>query len=238
MCEAVQLTVGTLVVGSLLWDPRRRAWRDARLDATLSDSVAAPIRYGRRSRRRGNTYTMVFSRLCELGQAQVIRYANTVSSPEDLITEAEHLWAAERIGPVERQISASWGCVALLPNPGRKIPNRLLSGWANRVAQENNYGNVPQTLEEGSLVSDDGLLHIAWPRVIPSNRAAQLDLLLVTATHPTLTGTPPAYPSIDAIADAWRLDQDDNVAYFWENRRHGIFTFQDDAIRKRLPNQT
>src|SRR5437879_4452497 len=114
MCEPVPLSVGVLIVGSLLWDARRQTWRDASLQMASSELVTAPIRYGRRSQQRGNTYTMVLSRLCAAGQAKVVRCAKTVSSPDDLIVEADHLWAAERNGAVERRISAGWGCVALL----------------------------------------------------------------------------------------------------------------------------
>jgi hypothetical protein len=186
------LDAGILIIGSLLWDTRRQAWRDARLDRASPEVVTAPIRYGRKSEGRGNTYTMVFSRLCELGQARVVRCARAVSSAEDLIAEAEQLWAAERNRPVERSISAGWGCVALLCNPDRDVPQEILTGWERRVARERYYGNVPQTADEGSLVSSDGVLQIPWPRRVTGNAAVPLDLLLATATYPTLEGMPPS----------------------------------------------
>lgn len=234
MSEPVALRAGILIIGSLLWDPRRQAWRDARLDMASSEAVTAPIRYARASEGRGNTYTMVFSRLCEVGQARVVCCASTVSSGEDLIAEAEHLWAAERNWTVERSISAGWGCVALVRNPDRDIPRPILTRWANRVSEERNYGNVPQTPEEGLLVSDDGLLQIPWPRLTESNEPVALDFLLATATHPTLAGMPASYPSVDTIANAWNADRDSHVEYFWRNVDSGIRTFQDDAIRERL----
>jgi hypothetical protein len=216
LCERdrIALNVGVLIIGSLLWDPDRGAWRNARLRMENASLVRAPIRYGRRSERRGNTYTMVFSRLCEPGQAKVIQCAALVSSARDLITEAEHLWAAERNDVVRRRISGSWGCVALLPHPDRDIPRDLLRGWANRVAEDRNYGNIPQTLEEGRLVSTDGILQIPWPTFVDSNAPVPLDLLLATATHPTLTGSPSSYPSVDAIANAWNADRNNHVEYF------------------------
>jgi hypothetical protein len=231
----VPLNAGILVIGSLLWDAERQVWRDARLEMTSAKTATAPIRYGRLSgKQRGHTYTMVFSRLCETGQAKVVRCTHTVSSAEDLIAEAEHLWKAEQPGAEAGRIAAHWGCVALLCNPERKIPEDLLKRWANRVGREPDYGNVPQTLEEGCLVGTDGLLHIPWPRLVEGDAAVQLDLLLATANDPTLTGPPPSYPSVETIANAWNDAAREYAEYFWNNIDSGIRTFQDDEIRTRL----
>jgi len=230
----VPLNAGILIIGSLLWDERRQAWRDSRLDMTSAQSVTAPIRYGRRSETRGNTYTMVFSRACEAGRGTVVRCSRPVSSVDDLILEAEHLWAAEQNATVSRQISAGWGCVTLLCNPDRTIPQMFLTGWANRVGQERKYGNVPQTSEEGLLVSARGLLQIAWPQCVADGVAAPLDFLLATATRPTLTGTQVSYPTVEMIANAWNADAGNHVEYFRKNNENGIRTFQDDAILQLL----
>ena len=66
------LNGGILIVGSLLWDERREGWRRSRLDMESAELVTAPIRYGRQSETRGNTYTMVFSRGCDTGKAMVV----------------------------------------------------------------------------------------------------------------------------------------------------------------------
>jgi hypothetical protein len=118
-------------------------------------------------------------------------------------------------------------------NPDRKIPEEVLKGWAKRVDREPDYGNVPQTEKEGCLVSKDGLLRIPWPRVVEGDAAVQLDLLLATANDPTLTGTPPSYPSVETITDAWNR-AGNHVEYFWRNADSDIRTFQDDEIRPRL----
>jgi hypothetical protein len=72
----LNLRTGVLVVGSLDWestiyggafvatlDPVRSNWRKTRLkvDKRSTQYVRVPIRYGRLSESRGNTYTMVFS---------------------------------------------------------------------------------------------------------------------------------------------------------------------------------
>lgn len=229
----MQLNSGILIIGSLLWDSDRGrpAWRDARLDMASAQTVTAPIRYGRLSgKNRGHSYTMVFSRSCEPGHARVVRCKRSISTVDDLIAEAQALWKAEQPSATPGRIAADWGCVALLRNPGRPIPVDLLEEWARRVADEPNYGRVRQAQEEGCLVTKDGLLQIDWPGLVEGGEALQLDILLVTANDPTLTGTPPAYPSAETIADAWN-HAGDHVDYFWKNRDSGIQTFQDDEIR-------
>jgi hypothetical protein len=69
-------------------------------------------------------------------------------------------------------MAVDWGCVALLCNPDRKIPEDLLKGWAARVGPEPDYGLVSQTQEEGILVSDEGLLRIPWPRLVEDGTPA------------------------------------------------------------------
>jgi hypothetical protein len=227
----MSLTVGVLIIGSLKWDPGRASWRESRLQMTDSLPVTAPIRYGRKSASRANTYTMVFSRGCPAGQAVVVPCVSTVSSVEDLLAEAEHLWAAERSRETRAQVlSASWGCITLLPNPGAAVPQNILDGWAERIRSEPAYGNVPQTEGEGQLVSHAGILQIAWPGVLTEGDKGLPDLLLATATHPTLQGSPGDYPSVEMIAHAWNADTDNHVEYFRQNAAHGIRTFQDDAI--------
>ena len=61
-----------------------------------------------------------------------------MESAEALIGEARALWRAERAdedAPVDA-LGASWGCVALLKNPKRKIPNSWLSYWKETAAKD------------------------------------------------------------------------------------------------------
>jgi hypothetical protein len=164
----VTLNVGVLIIGSLLWDSKkeRRAWRKDRLSMESSRAVTVPIRYGRRSTSRGNTYTMVLSRscyqaVCGTGHAKVVSCSRGVSSPQDLFSEAECLWRAEKPDADSGRISATWGCVALLCNPKRRIPDDLLKAWATRVAQKpdkEDYQRLIKALDEGGLISEGGCL--------------------------------------------------------------------------------
>jgi len=229
------LNAGILIIGSLLWDTDRQGWRDARLNMNQSESVLAPIRYGRRSgKRRGRTYTMVFSRRAPAGHAKVVRCSRAITGADDLITEALHLWEAEELALNTGRIAANWGCVALLCNPERKISDDLLRAWAQRVEREPRYGNVSQEADEGCIISKDGLLQIDWPRRGDDGATNDLDLLLATINDPTLAGTPPSYPSVAAIADAWNGAASEYAEYFWKNIDNGIRTFEDDQIRALL----
>ena len=230
------LSIGVLIIGSLYWEPSRESWRRERLRMNEVFPVCAPIRYGRQSEKRGNTYTMVFSRGCEPGAAIVVRCKADVEAAADLITEAEHLWTAERNEAPNGRISANWGRVTLLMRPGADIPKVILDAWAARVAAERGYRDVPQAAGEGSLVSRQGILQITWPVQVDSGKDVPVDLLIATATEPSLTGQPPQYPEPERIAEAWRNDKADNVRYFRNNRKGGICTFQDEAINRLLNN--
>jgi hypothetical protein len=235
--EPVPLNPGILIIGSLLWDddPVREAWRDTRLAMNSTETVTAPIRYGRLSSSRGNSYTMVFSRLCPAGQAKLAPCSHTISMVEDLIDAAECLWKAEQPDAKGHRIASTWGCVAVLCNPERNIPQDLLREWAERVSREPDYGRVSQTQAEGILVNhNDGLLRIDWPRLAEGGAGADFDLLLATANDPRIKASSPTYPTAQAIAEAW-MRAGHHVEYFWKNIDNGIRTFEDDQIRALLP---
>ena len=94
------IQLGVLIIGSLHWDCSgiRDKWRQDRLCMKAKQHVKAPIRYGRCSSSRGDSYTMVFSMNLhenQFGQAIVTPYQQLVSNSEDLVKEAKYLWAAE-----------------------------------------------------------------------------------------------------------------------------------------------
>ena len=186
------LRVGVLIIGSLLWDDKesRTEWRQKRLEALDNRTrVRAPIRYGRLSRSRGCTYTMVFSKELDApdkrGWAFVVPCKARVNGVDDLVTEARLLWQAEEGKKVGR-ISARWGCVALLlQNPQRRIPD-LRAGWTKHVQQEPDYGALNSATGETPVVDDGGFLTISWPKTDGDSDLEGFDALLATATDPTL----------------------------------------------------
>jgi hypothetical protein len=110
--------VGILIIGSLIWDrgrTHREAWRTERL-TTERIVVRAPIRYGRRSKDRKNTYTMLFSNeFCQdhMGSAVAVPRGRRIRSGSDLVQEAEALWAAEQTTPGETRHPRWERCIAL-----------------------------------------------------------------------------------------------------------------------------
>lgn len=236
----MEISIGTLIIGSLCWEDQihRTQWRGERLDLTAKRNVLAPIRYGHRAQTRGNSHTMVFSEALsreetKLGEAIIVPYKQRVQRVEQLVTEAENLWAAERNSNMSNgHISANWGCVALAVNPTRPIPHHLAESWATRVSREQGYGQLDHADDEKVIIERSGLMNIPWPQCTDGS-PLELDALLAIATKPTLVHG--CYPLAQQVAGAWRTDEGRNyVQYFWKNRKHNIFTFQDGEIEDYL----
>ena len=156
---------GVLIVGSLAWDQSdlRRRWRESRLSMHDRLRVRAPIRYGRRSKSRDNTYTMVFSADCfqdriATGVGLAVPFARQVTAEEDLIEEATELWRVEsNDASGSGALSASWGSVALLVNPENPNVRPLLPAWARAsVALSPLRGAFCCKRGSGDRESDDG----------------------------------------------------------------------------------
>ena len=227
-----RMNIGILMIGSLYWDSARKEWRDDRLVDANPKRVLVPIRYGRRSRKRGCTYTMVFSAGLErekLGQAIVLACRQSVSTVEQLLEEATHLWAAERKCKRTECICAPWGCVALLPNPNRELPQGLIAGWKSHVSGESGYPRLKRAKGEPAAVSESGILNIPWPQLL-DGKDLEFDALLGTATDPTVKNDD--YPSAAIIASAWTESRGkEHIEYFHNNVSNGITTWQDRAIK-------
>ena len=230
------MRIGILIIGSLYWEQTeyRHSWRDNRLDVAAGCHVRVPIRYGRRSRTRGCSFTMVFSP----GLSDEA-YGDAIVAPcksKELVGEAEWLWAAERnIAKPSDRISADWGCVALLENPERRMPQDLRDEWTERVSREPCYGRMFNTpVGEEAPASLSGILTIPWPATL-SGVPLEFDVLIGTATNPTIVSG--HYADAQQVADAWNTPAGRNhVDYFHNNRENGIRTFQDAEIERRLAN--
>ena len=224
-----------LIIGSLYWEthPVRDRWRKERLLLDEQFSVGVPIRYGRFAVGR-NSYTMVFSPCCQLGPAKIVRCKLSVSSGNDLICEAEELWKAEsKKDETHGKVSGDWGCVALVTNPKIHVPEEILDGWASHVNGQEGYGTISGSPSEGVVVTKRGSLLIDWPQLSVGG-SVPLDMLLATATKPTLEADTHNYPLVSKIVNAWKVDTKGNVNYFLRNRESEIFTFQDREINELL----
>ena len=229
--------IGVMMIGSLYWENNqaRVNWRSSRLSKEQFD-VFTPIRYGRLSKTRGSTYTMVFSRLCTrksygLGSAKVVTCKNTANNIDDIIEEAKYLWAAERnMNGINNRFWASWGSIGLLCNPNTLFPKNFFSKWSEITTNAGSYGKISHCKSEAPVLSKNGFFNLPWPTSTKNCQSLSHDIILATATDPTLDTKTKTYPRASKIAQAWKEDTENNDKYFWENRRNGIHTFQDNTI--------
>jgi hypothetical protein len=150
------------------------------------------------------------------------------------LSDGGYLWSAESnnvphlcILSPERRISPKgrWGCVALLGNPDKKIPQQLFNDWTERVLKEPDY-----TAGDARLVDNRGVPQIGWPGLIDGSGPVPVDLLLATSNEPEATN-----PSVELIAAACSQEEGAGRGeYFRRNRASGISTFQDEEIERLL----
>lgn len=227
-----------MTVGSLYWDerPHRRRWRRDRLRLGEARDLRLPIRYGRLSTTRGLTYTMVFSQEVDgqsatMGTGKVIPCRQRLQDWEQIVSEATHLWASESNTEASSgSVSDAWGCAALLLNPDADGTDELARSWRRHVFGRPGFGRLDSADEETSIVTQSGLLAISWPRH-PDGSTVDLDVLMAAATKAEIVAG--RYPSSRTIADAW-ISGSRHSSYFWNNRKHGITTFQDAEIESIL----
>jgi hypothetical protein len=230
------MRLGILIIGSLIWGshPVRCRWRENRLSCSEKRGVKVPIRYGRKPK-ESSTYSMVFARSCsesaKLGTGLVVPVRAECREPEHLFEEAKHLWAAER----KKQISGfccTWGKVCVLKNPKLDPEDRILQASQAHVGElGSKYTALSAADGEGPVLCPaTGLALFDWPKDAATKvDLPGFDLLLMTANEPTLIAG--RYPTPKEIASAWRDDSVNNGRYFYNNRHHGITTFEDDAIQ-------
>jgi hypothetical protein len=212
-----------LIIGSLLWDNGSRdAWRRSRLRIGDGIPVRVPIRYGRQSKTRGDTFTMTLDSDGGCGRGYLVP---CLASPRDiveLVDEAVALWAAEdRRAPVNA-ISADWGCVGAT---FRQEPT--FSDWVTAWADHFGKHGCPTT-----PVAADGILRIPWPLNVFDDRPVDADVILAAATAAV-----PTRPRVTEIADAWVNQHAGHERYFLENVRRGIRTPDDGAIWQRIEDK-
>ena len=227
------MRIGVLIVGSLLWDerPHRSKWRETRLVSSQVMQVAVPIRYGRRSSNRRDTYTMAFSRLvCRadygMGTGVIVRCKRPATSIDSLTEEAQELWIAESTeGNPRNPLCASWGGVGTLFRPG--IDDALREQWTTRACDAG-YPELDHLKSEGPALRSDGTLNLRWPHTSNGFVLSGIDVLIATPTKPTLDQR--RYPRAREIAAAWVREDAGEERYFFKNVEAGIRTFQDELI--------
>jgi len=233
----LRLRGGVIIIGSLLWDnENRKKWRENDLSYGDRFRVYLPIRYGRCSGGRQNTYTMVFSTKCYskgygLGTGWILPIKAEINSFDDLKREACEMGEAEGFDEENNWLSSEWGSVALLLNPNKKIDLAIKDKW-RELLSGNEYKERLMNAHlksEKSAIDSNGFLAIRWPKEITSEgKLEDIDFLIATVTKSTLING--KYPTVYQIADAMKKAKYCN--YFAKNREHEITTFQDAKLSK------
>lgn len=220
------LSGGVIIIGSLLWDTKngRDTWRKDNFSNDLIHKVSLPIRYGRLSYFRSNTYTMVFSNDCsdKLGFGCILKYKKQINEFNELCDQAIKLAKVEGIykDQSNKKIFSSWGAVALLLSPTLDTNKKeYISKKWGEIYQNNINHSCYRVNEEIPSIDKNGFLNLKVPVSFES-----LDYLFTTPVTINVF----SYPEAKDIAQAM-LDNDYTV-YFCRNRENGISTFQDNDI--------
>jgi len=238
----MKLKGGVIIIGSLIWEDHlvnenkdyiRRDWRRLNLfDKRILINV--PIRYGRESQTRRNTYTMVFSKSCEstLGQGLILPFNEHVTSFEILERQAIALAIAEGIYKKDNlRLTSSWGSVGLLVNPKLMLQDIssyefIRKKWSDIYLyyQDTFLSNIYKTREESeSVITQHGILNINW-----QTEMNEFDLLIGTPVIPK----PDSFLSPKEIAQ--KMKDNKYYTYYQKNRENRIFTDVDKEIQKEL----
>ncbi|TZF81176.1 hypothetical protein FW774_19185 [Pedobacter sp. BS3] len=243
----MNIKVGAITIGSLLWDPTeiRKKWQsELALDKKLK--VPLPIRYGRLSEEsRNGTFSMVFSNSINkeesLGLGYVLPYKQNITSTEEFVRQMRLLSQAEGIS--KDRICKSWGTVCISINPfiNKTAKDEIAMIWNNLVkaTKDNLTGNQRQPdVEKFGEIDELKSIDNNWQLTVDlnylfKNQLREFDCLVATSNAIKLNSNDDnIYPSIKQIAKAIR---DKNYYdYFLKNRMNSIRTFQDKKIAKIL----
>lgn len=236
----MKLKGGVIIIGSLIWEDHldydkkgenfiRRDWRNQNLK-TDRKSTPVPIRYGRISSSRKNTYSMIFTKASEnnLGQGLILEFQQRINSFEDLERQSIALAIAEGIyTSANNRISCPWGSVGLMINPSLKVTDFGKFEFLNKKWTEiyQTYGkgfvanNYKCDEDNEPPINQNGILTIDWQ---PSMN--EFDLLLATPVVPN----PKQILTSEQIAE--KMIEKKYDTYFKNNLAYNIKTYQDNAI--------
>lgn len=227
---------GVIIIGSLLWEdtPIRQKWKTLNLESLdTKRPVAVPIRYGRQSSSRSDTYTMILSNhsSTQPGQAYILGFKDEIKNAKNLETQALALGAAEGFWTTESpSINKSWGTVGLLVNPNIDTQDKrntdVVRNWWTQLYQQ--YSKTFDYLQyridnEVPVIDKYGFLQILW-----TNEMNDFDFLIATPVVPK----PKRLLTPKEIAE--QMTAKNYRTYFEKNRESNIQTFQDVEILKLL----
>jgi len=244
----MNLKGGVIIIGSLIWEDHldfekkrgnfiRRDWRTQNL-LPERKLTPVPIRYGKESTIRKNTYTMIFTKSCEddnIGQGLILGFKETINSFEDLERQAIALAIAEGIYNTNNpRLTCNWGSVGLLINPTLKEMNFSIFEFISKKWKDIyfNYDNSFVSTDyqcdgdSESPINQNGMLTINWQKEMND-----FDILIATSVIPK-PKTPLKPKDI-----AERINQEKYDTYYKSNLANNIKTYQDESISALLPNK-
>lgn len=246
----MRLKVGIIVIGSLLWDnsPKRKFWRKNNLNSTIKKPVKLPIRYGRISSSRMDTYSMTYSmnlKKKEYGQGIVLEFNNPVTSIESLKEISENVIRVERDKTkAEWEVVKSgepftlnwnWGVLGICVNPKyfkeKETPEdilKILEFWKNSLV---NFNPADFSLKnESSMIDDKGTFKIEW-----TTNIEKYDILISTVIQPNTDTENGDYPNSEIIAK--KMYEGNYYSYFIKNIQNSILTNNDLNIKELIKSK-
>ena len=240
----MKLNGGILIIGSLVWDDStiRKNWRNQSLNEKDRIKVRIPIRYGRISQSRMNTYTMVFSPALaqdEYGQGILLKFRNPIVSTDALINEADTIIRVERDKTKEGWkairdanpivLNWNWGVLGLCINP-KHLKNNVYSEEVNGIVNlwrnclSNFDSSIYSVKGENSFIDVNGIFKVDW-----NQEMENIDFFVSTVIQPNVEKT---YPDGEQIA--LKMYEGKYYSYFINNIENGITTKDDPVILKLL----
>jgi len=225
----LNLKGGVIVIGSLYWEDIkiRREWRDNSLSKKQGVKIALPMRYGRISPTRHNTYTMVLSMNCpKRGVGYAIPFSKLTTTVADLKRQSLAVASAERNEKYDSELDWGWGALGILLNPGlasRDLDLKALKdSWTAWHSTNFSHAKYKLGKTEEPSIDKTGTLLFEWPKEV------DLDFLVATVIEPNVK----RYPSAKQIANA--MYRASYYNYFIQNRQSGIESFQDKEVLQLL----
>lgn len=223
---------GAIIIGSLLWEnkPTRIKWRDVYLkSAENKKAIRVKIRYGRKSRTRENTFTMILSnhQEIEFGSAYILPFKEPIRNARHLESQAFAMAGAEGLcGKDKPSLNKTWGTVGLLINPNLETSKslKIIKERWTKMYSEYEFNPSDYIIEnESEIIDRNGFLKLEW-----TDEMDDFDFLIATLTVPD----PKKLLDEQIIAD--KINETGYDEYFLSNYQNGIRTFQDEKIIEKL----
>lgn len=225
-----------LIIGSLLWENEenalnveqgklRSSWRK-KLDLDKKMAISVPIRYGRKSKSKRCTYTMILSNsVSNFGTAFIVPFKKEINGYEELRNQALEFSVAEGISNKRNpnRLTASWGTVAIIFNKSKeKQWDAIKKKWHQEFSSFKNsdykIGNEEPSIQQ------NGELNFQFE--IPED----IDYVFATPIMPNIS----EYPTNERIIEAIIESKPRYDTYVKENFKNGIRVQGDEEIIRQI----